>query len=305
MLRLAAFILIAGLAAVRADTLPVRDCVQCPQMRLLPGGTFMMGAPAGEAAALHVPARLAAQEQPRHRVSVRPFAIGIHEVTVGEYAAFADATGRTAIGNCFSRDTSGARAAILEATWRNPGLAQTDRHPVVCIGWPEAKAYVAWLGERTGLRYRLPTEAEWEYAARAGTTTPWFWGKDRSQACAYGNMPNSNPGAPIDPASTAFACQDGVAEIAPVGSFKPNAFGLYDMLGNVWEWVEDCMHPSYDGAPRDGSAWVDDPDCDVHVVRGGGWIASQTLPRAAARSADPLAYRGIGLGFRVARSLER
>ena len=113
MIRLAGFLLIVGLAPLRADTPLVRDCAECPQVRLLPGGTFMMGALADEAAALHVPARLAALEQPRHRVSVRPFAIGIHEVTVGEYAAFAEATGRPAIGNCFSRDATGARAAIM------------------------------------------------------------------------------------------------------------------------------------------------------------------------------------------------
>ncbi len=305
MIRTAVLLLLALCAPAGAADKPFRDCPECPQMIVLPGGTFMMGSPESETADLKVPDALAAREHPAHQVKVGRFAIGVYEVTVGEYAAFMKASGHHDPGNCYSRDAAGTRKYIAEANWRNPGPAQTDKHPVICIGWPDAKAYVAWLSQRTGKAYRLLTEAEWEYAARAGTTTPWFWGTDRNAACAWGNMPNAASDAASNPAATDFACQDGIAEIAPVGSFKPNTFGLHDMLGNVWEWVEDCMHPSYDGAPTDGSAWVDDPACNVHGVRGGGWVASQTLPRAAARSSDPLPYRGIGLGLRIARTMDR
>ena len=305
MIRVAALLAVVLSGSAVAAQRPFRDCSECPQMIALPGGAFMMGSTSDETTTMKVPDALAAREHPQHRVTVGRFAIGVTEVTVGEYAAFMKASGRQDTGGCYSRDANGARANVAEANWNAPGLPQTDRHPVVCVGWPDAKAYAAWLSQRTGKTYRLPTEAEWEYAARAGTTTPWFWGKDRNAACAWGNMPNAAPGAPQDPAATDFACQDGIAEIAPVGAFKANAFGLHDMLGNVWEWTEDCLHPSYDGAPVDGSAWVDDPACNVHVVRGGGWVASQTLPRSAARSSDPLPYRGIGLGFRIARTIDR
>jgi formylglycine-generating enzyme required for sulfatase activity len=258
-----------------------------------------MGSAQIETESLKVPEKLADRERPRHGVHVDAFAAGVFEITRSEYQAFVTATGHKGEAGCYSRNAAGARANLADADWRSPGFAQGDREPAVCIGWPDAKAYAAWLAELTSKPYRLLTESEWEYAARAGTETPWFWGANRDHACQYGNMPNSGSGTPVDPASTGFVCQDGFPDTAPVGSFRENAFGLHDMLGNVWEWVEDCLHDSYVGAPVDGSAWIDEDACGVHVVRGGGWSASQTLPRSAARSSDPLSYRGIGLGFRV------
>jgi formylglycine-generating enzyme required for sulfatase activity len=267
-----------------------RDCPDCPGLVAIPSGAFMMGSTKAETDLLGVPQRLADMERPRHQVTIRAFAAGVFEVSRAEYAAFAAATAQPEIGGCFSRDPAGARAALTDATWRSPGIDQADSEPVICVGWPEVNAYVAWLTQRTGHRYRLLSEAEWEYAARAGSEAPWFWGGAADAACRHANVP---PGG--------FACDDGFSDLAPVGSFRPNAFGLHDMIGNAWEWVADCFHDSYVGAPRDGSAWVDDPACTRHVVRGGGWAASQSLPRSAGRSSDPLTYRGIGLGFRVAR----
>jgi len=291
----------AASAAIAADKF--RDCQECPEMIAVPAGTFTMGSGQAETDALGLPQTLADRERPQHRVNVPAFAAGVYEVTLAEFRAFAAATGHPETGNCLSRDASGTRANVPTATWRTPGFKQTDREPVVCVGWSDVNAYVAWLSQRTGKTYRLLSEAEWEYAARAGTQTAWFWGDTRTDACRYANVPNVDANTPPESAGSSFACADGFTDTAPVGSFQPNAFGLHDMIGNVWEWVADCLHPTYVGAPVDGSAWVDDPECRVHVVRGGGSVASQGLPRSAGRSSDPLTYRGMGLGFRVARAL--
>ena len=283
-----------------------RDCPECPEMVAIPSGSFVMGAAAGEVTREFVPEAIAQREVPAHIVFItQPLAVGVYEVTRDQYAAFVAATGRDDGETCFSRDAKGARADIKGATWRVPGIDQTGSHPVVCLDYSDAAGYVEWLSETTGYAYRLPSESEWEYAARAGTVTTWFWGDNREEACGYANVPNT----PALAAGTAqpgrtFDCDDGYSDTAPTGSFRPNGFGLHDMIGNVWEWVEDCWHPSYVGAPQDGTAWVEEVDCNTRVVRGGGWSESQTAPRAAARSADPVGYRGIGLGFRVARDLK-
>ena len=161
-----------------------------------------------------------------------------------------------------------------DINWDNTGFEQLENSPVGCISYFDAVAYTNWLSAETGHIYRLPSEAEWEYAARAGSTTSYFWGSDEAEACAYANVRSAGAQAiskrqaqsDID---DGFPCDDQATDSATAGDYKPNDFGLYDMQGNVWEWVADCNHKSYEGAPTDGSAWLDDKDCRFGVIRGG------------------------------------
>lgn len=171
---------------------------------------------------------------------------------------------------------------------------------MTCIDWNDANAYAAWLSQRTGHRYRLPSEAEFEYALRAGTTTRFFWGEDQEQVRRYGNVPDASLHV-VAPALVAFQCNDGYLREAPVGSFAPNPFGLYDMTGNMFEWLADCYRPSYANLPRDGAPF-ERADCVARSVRGGSsgyWHLSAF--RSADRSDDPPADMFNGVGFRVAR----
>ena len=215
---------------------------------------------------------------PTHEVEIGTFATSRYEVTRGQFAAFVSATGYDVSGGCQWEPGS----------WRDQDW-QGDDHPVVCVNWHDAQAYVKWLREMTGHPYRLPSEAEWEYAIRARTKTRFHWGYRAPDLCRYENSGD---------------CDDGWERTAPVGSFKANRFGLYDMAGNVSEWVEDCWHENYEGAPQDGSAWTKGGDCDRRVQRGGSWGSS--LPRhrrSADRDESEVEFRYFRIGFRVARSL--
>ena len=247
-LRQAAVVDPSATADTRQQDLEVfRDCPDCPELVVIPAGTFRMGSPASEAGRYD-------REGPRHEVTLRSrFALGRYEVTRGEYAAFVSATGWRSSRGCYMWD--GSWNLDDEASWRAPGFAQGDGHPVVCVSWTDAQAYVRWLSEETGKGYRLPSEAEWEYAARGGTTTSRYWGDGSSAQCAHANGADASAkrvhsGWPV------ASCDDGVVHTASVGSYDANAFGLFDVLGNVWEWTEDCWHGTYAGAPGDGAAWT-------------------------------------------------
>ena len=255
------------------DLAKFQDCPTCPQMVVLPAGKFRMGC-IDEAYACQSSDRL-----PSHNVDVASFAISRFEVTRGQFKAFAAATGHPSEGCEFE-----------EGSWRKQGW-QSDDHPVVCVGWSDAQAYVRWLGGETGFAYRLPTEAEWEYAARGGMTTRFYWGYRASDLCRYEN-------------ADGLDCDDPWDRTAPVGSFRPNGFGLYDIVGNVSEWVQDCWHDSYEDAPNDGSAWLRGGACDRRVVRGGNWAPA--LPQYFAssdREGKEVGFRWYRMGFRVARDL--
>ncbi len=271
-----------------------RDCATCPQMVALPAGAFLMGSPEGE------PGRIA-REGPQHRVAIpRAFAVGRFELTVGQYRDFAEAAGLA--------DPESCRIYVDEewsdgvgSNFRSPGYPQGDDYPAMCISWDEAQAYVVWLSEQTGESYRLLTEAEWEYAARAGSTSRFHFGDDASQLCAYAN------GADLASSYERrnLACSDDVgARAAQVGSYQPNDFGLFDMLGNAWEWAQDCggRDDGYRNAPTDGSA-VDEStgDCERRMVRGGSFIGQPESLRSAERALNSPNYRGVNVGFRVAR----
>jgi formylglycine-generating enzyme required for sulfatase activity len=184
-------------------------------------------------------------------------------------------------------------------SWRHPGFRQTNDHPVVCVNWKDAKVYLEWLSRKTGQVYRLPSEAEWEYAARAGSADRFFFGNSVSNLCKYGNG--------VD-ASSDFKwqnkkCKDGYGSgTAPVGNFLPNEFGLYDTIGNVWEWLEDCWNDNYFNAPEDGSSW-DTGDCSHRGTRGGSWLNDPRFLRSAHRNRLFHLYRKYNTGFRVVREI--
>jgi formylglycine-generating enzyme required for sulfatase activity len=278
-------------------------------MVVLPAGSFTMGSPDDE------PGRYD-REGPLRRVSIRQFAVGKVDVTRGQWAAFVSATNRETRGGCFWTGRSGSKPDPA-GSWRDVGFPQDDDHPVVCVTWDDAQAYVRWLSQQTGHRYRLLTEAEWEYAARAGTTTAYPWGTTTTHEYA-------NYGA--DTCCSALASgRDQWVNTSPVGAFPPNAFGLYDMQGNVLQWVQDCFAPSYAGLPTDGSAYetvvelkmagrmsymTGTRSCSYRMLRGANWNDPPTMIRSAYRNFGPgpgatlQDYRSTGVGFRVARTLE-
>lgn len=270
-----------------------RDCPDCPQMVVVPPGSFLMGSARNVAGS-------GENERPRHEVQIpQALAVGRFEITRGEFAAFVDATGYKAESACYVWIHSSTWENEPGRTWRDPGFSQRDDHPVVCVNWQDTKAYLAWLSRKTGKAYRLPTESEWEYLARAGTRTARYWGDDTDLACEYANVHDSTTHARYKFDWEPHECKDGHAATAPVGQFKPNAFGLYDVLGNVWEWTEDCLSTNYINAPTDGSPRVTD-DCAKRIYRGGGW-SGPALPRSAVRTGNPVGYRSQLLGFRVVR----
>lgn len=268
------------------------ECPGCPQMVAIPAGKFLMGSPASE------PGRFDS-EGPQHVVQVGAFALGKYDVTSRQFLAFLTATG-------YQPEPCNK---TLGLGWQSPGRGlayppsqnEPPDWPAVCLDRKDALAYVAWLNAqvkavhptlaaRAG-PYRLPSEAEWEYAARAGTNTARWWGNE----IGAGNANCNGCGSRWDN-----------RVLAPVDAFRPNPFGLYGLLGNAWDWTEDCWHPSYVGAPTDGSAWMSG-DCTKHVIRGGAWNNVPIFVRSASRngaadSGSEYDYSSLA-GFRVARDL--
>jgi formylglycine-generating enzyme required for sulfatase activity len=232
-----------------------RDCPDCVELVVVPAGEFQMGSNAKPA------------EQPIHKVAIKKdFAIGRREVTFAEW------------DKCVA--AGGCKYSPPDPTWGR------GDEPVTNVSWDDAKEFIGWLAKTTGKPYRLPTEAEWEYAARGGSTLPYWWGKDigtgRAQCAECGVSDASKP--------------------VVVGSFRPNAFGLYDTSGNAAEWIEDCWNPSYRGAPNDGSAWTSG-DCSLHVLRGGSFADKAAAVRSSARFRYDEDVRYYANGFRVARDV--
>ncbi len=257
----------AGQAQSRTPGQVFRDCADvCPQMVVVPSGSFMMGSPTGEGNDL---------ERPQRTVTfARPFAVGRFEVTFAEWDACVRA------GGC--RRESPARGDWPGGPGRDEGWGR-GRRPVIDVDWNDARAYVQWLSARTGQGYRLLSESEWEYAARAGTTTRYSSGDSLT-------------------ADDANVREAGRRQTVPVGSFAPNAFGLFDMHGNVEEWVQDFAYTGYSGAPTNGSASTQG-SVNWRTIRGGAWVSSSKYARSAFRYGAVTGFRGNGLGFRVARTL--
>jgi formylglycine-generating enzyme len=301
-----AFALMVTLAQTQtpAPGTSFRDCSNgCPEMVMLKQGKFTMGAPAGEEARANLPNQFRGLSVPQHLIKIQhEFAIGKFDVTRDEYAQFVAETNRPDPDSCTTNNPSGG-FMDTNGNWHSPGFPQTGRDPVVCVSWDDAQAYVAWLSAKTGHVYRLPTEAEWEYAARAGTTTARYFSDNPAEFCRHTNVGDldyseQHPGD----SGVNRACRDGYAFTSPVGSFPPNRFGLYDMLGNVLNWTEDCWNANYSGAPADGTAWQSG-DCGRRVVRGGSWDADLSVVRSAYRRGLRTSKRVTSFGFRVARTL--
>lgn|GEM_PF-3420063 len=268
----------------------------CPDMVEVPAGASTMGSPESEEGRDFI-------EGPQHRVTIpEPFAVGRFPVTVDQFAGFVAATGHDAGSVCSMQD-GGEWIAQKGLSWKNPGFAQDGRHPAVCLNWKDAKAYAAWLSRETGRNYRLLSESEYEYAARAGSSGQIFFGDEKAEICRYGNGLDRTAQQQIPGLSgrAGIACSDGYAYTAPPGSFATNGFGLCDMLGNAWSWVEDCYHRNYNRASADGSAWMS-AACETRALRGGSW-ANSTFLRAARRGMLAAGTREATVGFRVARTL--
>ena len=291
-----------------------RDCDHCPEMVVIPAGEFVMGSSQQESG--HT------DEKPQHKVTIaNNFAVSKTEVTFEQWDACTDA------GACPTADDEGFGRGNF---------------PVINVSWTDAQAYVAWLTKKTGAGYRLLSESEFEYAVRAGTTTPWFWGEAEAswgsaKACEFANL-HDEAGKDAHPMYvwSHHKCNDGYAENAPTGHYKPNPFGLYDMNGNVREWVQDCHQEGYKGAPADGSvrplagagpvacekkfegvcmdhfeggagdgaAGEQGGTCEKRVVRGGAWVDGASTARSAYRYSEAEDFRNYQVGLRVARDLK-
>ncbi len=285
---------------VSASPVFFKDCVECPEMVVIPAGRFVMGTAPDEEAREQLSEAFRHRSQPQRSVAVRQFLAGKFEITRGQYRAFVETTDRSG-SECFF--WNGTEFEIdKNRSWRNTGYAQDDTHPAACVSWEDASAYVRWLSQKTAKPYRLLSEAEWEYTARAGTQTSRYWGDDADMACGYANGADLAVVRQI-PAARQWVnanCDDRHAYTASVGSYRANAFGLHDMLGNVGEWTQDCWNGNYHGAPIDGSAWMSG-DCSMRAVRGGAWDDAPTGLRAAYRVGSPTTIRLYSRGFRVAR----
>lgn len=282
----------AGQPAGAAGTM-IRDCPTCPLMIVLPTGRFEQGS----ASAVDEVSRFAS---PRHAVLIsRGFAMSSNEVTVGEFREFIASTRRETAG-CNTYD--GRWEYRETASWQAPGFTQSDMHPVACVSWDDAAAYAAWLTAKSGHVYRLPSSAEWEYAARAGSDAEVPWGETAAAACAEANVADFSA-AQRFPGWNVFPCTDNFVNTAPVGSFKANAFGLHDLFGNVFEWVQDCWHDDYTAAPVDGSARVES-GCSERELRGGSWFSAPRYVNAAYRNRFEHGYRSSSIGFRVVRDVD-
>lgn len=301
-LALAALFPLAATAQA-AEFQTFKDCATCPEMVVVPAGAFVIGTPASQLERVEVPAET---QTTVIRID-RPFALGRYEVTRGEFGAFVRDSGYEIRPGCRSWDEAlGRFADDARRTWLNPGrpVEPGDLHPVTCVAWADAQAYVQWLARKTHQPYRLPSEAEWEFAARAGTTTLRFWGDDPQDGCGYSNSYDLSARAAYRLGWSDVGCSDGYPDVAPVGQFEPNSLGLHDMIGNVWEWTEDCSTGSYVGRPKDGSAWVWLGGCERRVLRGGGWITGPDRSRSGFHGDGDAGDRADFTGFRVALDLD-
>lgn len=302
----------------------IKDCEHCPELAVIPAGSFMMGANKNDILPMY-PIKAMGQvgnpnrpfggekfrpspsEFPRHRVDISyTLGIGRFEVTVGQFKAFVAETTYTPKDRCFTYEKDKSVRNDKQYKYRNdrnylnPGYEQTDDLPVVCVSRIDMKAYLAWLSKKTGRNYRLPTEAEWEYAARAGSDTAYSYGNDPRKLCRYANFADGGSSF----LQGLLACRDGYDDRpAPVGSLEPNAFGLHDVHGNVFEMVEDCYHPNYKGAPADGSAWMSG-SCETYILRSYSFEMIYEGVRSASRCPAANGFDKSNLtGFRVAVTL--
>ena len=290
----------------KAMDMPVRKTIELGgdvklEMALIPAGSFVMGDDSG-----------LDDEKPAHKVTItKPFYLGLYEVTIEQFRQFVDATGygTDAEKGAGFRGAFGWVPDTMEFkmnetySWRNTGFVQSDIHPVVNVSWNDAMEFCRWLSGKDGKAYRLPTEAEWEHACRAGTTTRYSHGDDSEELVKVGNVADAAFEMQFPELKGEIQANDGYAYTSPAGSFLPNSFGLYDMHGNVWEWCADWYDPEhYAKSP------ANDPSGpatgEERVYRGGGWFNCARGFRSASRSGGLAENRHLTLGFRVAVAAE-
>jgi formylglycine-generating enzyme required for sulfatase activity len=277
-----------------------------PSMVTIPAGTFTMGSSANPKNADYP------MSEPMHAVQVKSFRLAKYETTVGQFRQFVDATGYQVGGDCWKLAPTEWGMDLAKLSWNSPANARSDYHPVMCVSWDDAHAYLQWLSNETGKHYRLPSEAEWEYAARAGSATRYPFGDDASALCKHANVFDRSGKAAValltGKAGKEIACDDQAGLTTVVGMYEANAFGLHDMLGNVGELVEDCQHLNYDGAPKDGSAWT--AGCALFhgstmvIHRGGSYNSGPAGASPTFRGHTGTDNRSsVAEGFRIAEDL--
>lgn len=296
--------IVAALLAVTVSPVafaadPIQHCDDCPEMIALPAGSAMLGVEPYEA-------NTKGNDGALHEVMIDyNLAVAKTETTRAQYRVFMEESGHEmAQAGCNTWANNRILGYVKNHQWYAPGYPQNEQHPVVCVSHVDATAYADWLTEKTGRPYRLLSSTEFEYATRAGTRGPWFWGTNSKAACEYANVADAIfrknfTYAPV------FDCDDGYEFTAPVATYEPNAWGLYDMLGNAWEWTDDCLHRDMSGVPTDGRAWLDEDDgeCERRTPRGGSWVSGSDWVRAGAQAGDFAVYHSQLLGFRVALTL--
>lgn len=304
---------VAGAVALPRPSVPaLRDCADCPELVAIVPGEFTMGAAIEEPRRLGLREYWATREQPPRRVVVaRGFAIGRYEVTRVEFAVFARETGYGPPPGCWH--FVGSEWLFDETrSWRDAKIDQTDEHPVTCVNWHDAQAYLAWLSAKTGRRYRLASEAEWEYVARAGTTTAWWFGDDPADICRHVNLGDLTTQDRFGWDKTRIKydvlgdwkgqpCRDGHATTAPVRATAANPLGVHGLPGNANEWVADCWNDTHAGAPATAEPRLLGADCGQRVMKGQGWTAIAASARAAFRLKMNATDRRFTFGFRVLR----
>ncbi len=283
----------------------IRDCPTCPEMVVVPAGKFVMGTPGGSEEVEE-----STGESFQLPVNIeKAFALGKTEITTAQYADFVREAAYKPDPGC--RLWNDRWLNDPKSDWRGDGLRKAPKpnFPVTCVSWVDAKAYAAWLSKKTGKTYRLPSESEWEYAVRGGTTSPRYFGFNSfegvsiSLACDNGNVYDVTAQSAYPFPYPYARCKDNFADLAPVGSFKANPFGLHDMIGNVAEWVEDCYTASYWGRPPNQKAWVWQGGCETRGLRGGAWTSRPSEARSAQRQNAAASTRTTYIGFRVARDV--
>jgi formylglycine-generating enzyme required for sulfatase activity len=281
-----------------------RDCEHCPEMVVIPAGTAIVGAAAADKFRN-------ADELPERKLVIRePFAVSRYEITRDQYEAFVRATNRPVGGDCLTdRRKRGDWQYDAATTFRDPGFVQAGDHPVACVNWDEAQAYVAWLNTQTQGGYRLLTEVEWEYVARGGASQNlvYPWGNDPAQGCPFANVFDRTALQTYAGVDTSgykvydpMDCADGRLNTSPVGSLQPNAFGVYDIIGNVAEWVEECYSATREQLSQSGAPPAQG-DCARRLIKGGSWGSLAHNVRIAERIPYPAAHRDDSIGIRVAK----
>ena len=270
------------------------DCDTCPMLVPIPTGSITIGSPIAE---LH----RRDFEGPAYEFTlVQALAFGEAEVTVGQYRSFVDQTGLDIDPGC--RTVESGWEVDPRLSWVNPGFTQSEDHPVTCVSWQDAQRYTQWLSQISGADYRLPTEAEWEYSARAGVASAQGWPAE-TDACRYANLADASL-VERYPDFTVFRCDDGYAYTAPIKRNRANQFGLFDTQGNVFEWTEDCWFPNYLGADPNGQP-RSSANCTARVLRGGSYHSAPSEQRLAYRNRFEPDYRANTFGFRVVRTQDR